>query len=291
LSKTLAPESKKDTLELSYQYQREWRCEKDRELMEHAKTLFPDWEYVEKRLEWHARPEFHRDPDKSKVQPRQPIYLPRDENHIPKQETLDGLCFVTGASSNHPYFELAVQLIESIKATRWYKNVPINILDCGLTEEDAQYLRDRFECNIKDPGWDIDLNSIKKSAWHENPNAFKNMTAVHCLHKHFPDHEYYIWLDCDQWIQSELILDQQISLCEKQLIAGSYIRIPDRHLQICWKNVLSSSYLKTLIGKPCITGGFWIAHREFLKLYNHEMNTHIQQTEHYTYGSNDSISM
>jgi len=133
---------------------------------------------------------------------------------------------------------------------------------------------------ISDPRWKRIIG---------NPNAFKNMTAVHCLHKHFPDHEYYIWLDCDQWIQSELILDQQISLCEKQLIAGSYIRIPDRHLQICWKNVLSSSYLKTLIGKPCITGGFWIAHREFLKLYNHEMNTHIQQTEHYTYGSNDSM--
>ncbi|USO02700.1 MAG: hypothetical protein H6850_01790 [Alphaproteobacteria bacterium] len=280
---------KEDVLRLSYQYQHEWRFEKDKELMLYAKTLFPDWDYVDHRLEWYSRPEFHRDPEKSRVQPRQPLYLPRDPNYIPKQETMDSLCFVMGTSSNEPYFDLAIQLIESIKATQSYSHIPIKVLDCGLSQEDSNYLHERFECEVKDPGWDIDPNIINKNAWHDNLNAFKNMTVVHCLHKHFPEYQYYIWLDCDQWIQSELLLDQQITLCEKQSIAGSFIRITPERLRLCWEGLFPEGYMDKIAEKPCITGGFWVAHRTFLEHYNHEMNLYVQTTGEYRYGCNDSI--
>ena len=115
-------------------------------------------------MEWHSRPVFHKDPSKSKTQPRPALRLERDSNYIPSDETIQSLCFVTGASSNAPYFDLVIQLIESIKATRFYKDVDIKVLDCGLNQEDIQYLKERFNAEVKDPGWDVDVNFLEEGS-------------------------------------------------------------------------------------------------------------------------------
>ncbi|USO02701.1 MAG: hypothetical protein H6850_01795 [Alphaproteobacteria bacterium] len=211
--------TKENILQLSYQYQREWRFEKDKALILEAKELFPDWNYADLRLAWHARPEFDRDPAKSKTQPRQPLHLPRDPNYIPKQETMDSLCFVTASGSDQPYFDLSVQLLESLKATRWYKDVPIKILDCGLTQEDADYLRQRFNAEVKDPGWDMDPEKLSKEK--QGPiNGWKGAISRPYIQKHFPGYKYYFWSDTDNWIQDERAMDKLVCLCEEQGIAG-----------------------------------------------------------------------
>jgi len=199
--------------ELSYQYQREWRFDREKRLMQHALTLFPNWQYALARMEWHSRPEFHLNPEKSKVQPRKPLHLPRDERYIPKQETMDSLCFVTASGSDQPYFNLSIQLLESIKATRWYNHIPIKVLDCGLTQEDADYLRQHFGCEVKDPGWDSGVDIQQKS---KLKIGMKGCTARPYIAKHFPGYEYYFWLDTDTWVQDERILDRMICLTEEQ---------------------------------------------------------------------------
>lgn len=215
--KDLFPIHKNEILILSNQFQKEWRFQKDLQLMQHALNLYPDWKYALQRLEWHSRPIFHKDPVKSKTQPRKPLRLPRDAKYIPQKNTLKRLCFVTGASSNAPYFELVVQLIESIKATKYYHNIPIKILDCGLTKDDYMYLVKRFNVEIKDPGWDVNFNLIEVNGRLGQPkNGWKGVTSRPYIYKHFPGYEYYFWIDTDAWVQSENALDKLIYLCEKQ---------------------------------------------------------------------------
>ena len=210
------PTTKEEILDYSYQYQKEWRFEREKRLIEYALTLFPHWKYLHDRLEWHSRPVFHPDPEKSKTQPRKPLNFTRDPRYIPKQETIDSMCFVTASGSDQPYFDLSIQLLESIKATNVYKDIPIKILDCGLTPEDADYLRQRFNAEVKDPGWDVDPALVKPHA----KVGWKGVTARSYLHKHFPGYQYYFWIDTDTWVQNEKIIDRFVCMCEQQGVAA-----------------------------------------------------------------------
>ena len=217
------PESQEEILRYSRQYQEEWRFEREYRLIEHALRLHPNWHYLHARKEWHSRPLFHRDPKKSRVQPRKPLHLPRDPNDIPKQETIDSMCFVTASGSDQPYFDLSIQLLESIKATRFYNHVPIKVLDCGLTHEDAEYLRNRFGAEVKDPGWDVDFNVVPLQDTQEHSHTkdgYKGLVARPYIHKHFPGYEYYFWIDTDSWIQDDTAIDIFVKTSEIQGVAA-----------------------------------------------------------------------
>jgi hypothetical protein len=69
---------------------------------------------------------------------RPPLHLPLDLESIPSQSTLNDLCFVSAGDS--AYFELLVEMLESLKATRLYRDTPVNIIDCGLSNEERSYL-------------------------------------------------------------------------------------------------------------------------------------------------------
>ena len=183
------------------------------------------------------------------------------------------MCFVTGTSSNPPYFDLSIQMIESLKATRWYYNVPIKVFDCGLTIEDANYLRSRFGCEVKDPGWDIEERHINKNLWGHNPNAFKGILARCFLQRHFPEYRYYFWIDADIWIQDENALDRLMHLCEKQGIAGtqeyqhnSYwcLRCPNRNF---FTPTLPQKFLDVMNGRLAIITDAFCFNKEMAILY------------------------
>jgi hypothetical protein len=134
---------------------------------------------------------------------------------------MDSLCIVTGISSNEPYFELGFQLIESIKATQHYANIPIKVLDCGLSQEHREILKSYFDLEIKDPAWDIEPSLITSSPHFikfENLSSWKGCTARPYLAKHFPGYGYYLWIDADTWINDEQILDKLIVFAENQEI-------------------------------------------------------------------------
>lgn len=146
--------------------------------------------------------------DFKEMKPRNPLHLKRDSRFIPKTETMQQLCIVTAA--DRKYFSLLTEFIESIKATRYYKDIDICIVDCGLTSKQKIDLKQRWGItNIKDPGWDV---KVKKGT----PKHVKSITVRPYIAKHFPGYRYYLWIDSDAWIQDERVLDRFVHLCQKQ---------------------------------------------------------------------------
>lgn len=280
------PMDKIEIEKLSQQYQKNGLFEKDLKLMRHTLNLFPGWKYALKRLKWHSRPIFHKNPEKSKTQPRKSLDVPRESQYIPKKETLDQLCFVTGSSSNAPYFELAVQLIESLKATKHYSQIPIKILDCGLNNEDREYFIERFGAEVKDPGWDVDIRLLNDQS---NPfdipkNGYKGIVARTYLDKHFPGYEYYFWLDADTWVQLENGLDQFVWHAEKQGF-GLFVEnktLGEHEFQIA----LHPDYLKKLqADQKIVFAGIFCMHKSVMKLYRKLHEENLKKLKKYMWGS------
>lgn len=281
----MTPTTKEAVAKYSYQYQREWRFEREKRLIQHALTIFPKWKYLHDRMEWHSRPTFHHDPEKSKTQPRKPLHLPRDWEHTPKQEVINSMCFVTGASSNAPYFDLSIQLLESIKATRWYNHIPIKVLDCGLTKEHLDYLRARFGCEVKDPGWDGDPATIQPQSGIP-VNGFKCLMGRAYIHKHFPGYEYYFWMDADTWIQDERAIDQFIFLGEKQGFSAAREHFKHTSWEQSSQNknpfmhTIPTQMLFTMNDKPAFVNNIYCFHKSFGDLYIQECENAIKSSSY-----------
>ena len=218
-----APENESALIALSLGYQREWRFEKERLMLIKALEN-PDLRnlsYIQTRLEWLSRPTFHLDPEKSRVQPRALLDIPRDPQFIPQQSTIDHLCFVTATNHNSPHFELAVQMMESIKATKHYNHNTIGVIDLGMRDDQKQYLIDRFGARIAIFSQIFDLSSI-------NPGDANNVGRVaekarSLMSRAFPGFQYYYWFDCDTWIQDENAVDKMVYYTEKQGMCASIV--------------------------------------------------------------------
>lgn len=180
---------------LKYRLQDAYDLEK--EIVDRALTIDSAHGYFQARKKWHGLSIFE------KYEQRQPLHLPRNSHTTPSRESLDQLVFVSAADSR--YFELLVELIESIQATRLYTNIPICVLDCGLTEDQKSYLFERSNVSdIKDPGWDVEMENYPIS-------GRKAIVSKAFLSKHFPKYRYYFWIDADAWIQDERSLDMFIN--------------------------------------------------------------------------------
>jgi hypothetical protein len=280
--KNILPSSQNDIFNLSLQYQVAWRFEKEKRLMLHAFKLYPDWNYVLKRLEWHSRSEFHKDPEKSKVQPRKLLYSPFNLKNIPHSKTIKNLCFVTASGSDEPYFSLSIQLLESLKATPHYSKVPVKILDCGLTPKDAQYLIQKFNVDIKDPGWDVPPSFIKN--FKSKKNGWKGCTARPFIHQHFPGYEYYFWVDTDTWVKDEAGLNELVCLCEKQGI-GAIMPEPRvwRPYDSFWE-CLPKEMRHVISGKSTVTNCFYCIKKSFAEKHAKQAREAIKLRKKYIWG-------
>ena len=135
---------------------------------------------------------------------RPPLHLPLDPESTPSQSTLDKLCFVSAGDSK--YFDLLVEMLESLKATRLYRDTPVNIIDCGLSNEERGYLSDALQVReIRPPIWHPAL------ALAEVPSGLEAMAVRAFLPMNFPGFSYYFWIDADAWIQDERSLTRFIS--------------------------------------------------------------------------------
>ena len=153
------PSKKESIFNLLQQYQKEWRFKKEIKLILMALEIFTYFDYLHERLEWHSRDLFHPDPTKSKVQPRKLLSTERNTDFIPHLSTVQTLCFVTGCDQK--YFHLAVQLLESIKATKHYNNVAIGIFDLGMTQDQCDFLKQKFDAIIRNSKKIIDFSLNK----------------------------------------------------------------------------------------------------------------------------------
>lgn len=201
-------------LSLLYRYDDDY----ERELETVTRSLDMDGNsaYMRERLAWHNLPFLNR------VVPRRALDLPRDPDATPTQEMLDQLCIVTTGGSDEPFRQLLIELLESLAATRLYKDTPVYIFDAGISDEDRQFLLTRFKQirGIRDPGWDVDVGELK--------DGYKATTARIFMNKHFPGHRYYLWIDTDCWVQNELAIDELILLAHEQGLGICPDAVPSR---------------------------------------------------------------
>ena len=193
------------------------RYDDELDLVRRALAADPNWQYMIERKTWHDLPEFQR------MRPRPALYLERDPLDVPRRETVETLCFVTGGDS--AYFPLMLECIESIKATRYYKDTPINIIDCGLTAGEKETLSTYLAGgSVRDPGWlleiaefhKLDKETGKPYRLDRPPNRYKAIANKAFLDEIFPGYSYYFWINANHWVQDERAIDAYLKLCEKQ---------------------------------------------------------------------------
>jgi len=113
---------------------------------------------------------------------------------------------VSLADSN--YFELLLELINSIKRFPQSKNISICILDAGLKDNQLDILKKNVAV-IKKAEWDIDLPFYKK-----NKEWLKSQVSRAFLPKYFPEYEKFLWIDCDAWINSWECVENYFKACD-----------------------------------------------------------------------------
>lgn len=101
------------------------------------------------------------------------------------------------SGSDHTFFSFLKGLVLSIRRAREIADLPMVVLDLGLTPEDKIWLLAHNVSTIR-IGWDFEfLEGLGL------PEYWKAMTWRPFLPKHLPDAEIYVWMDADAWVQDE----------------------------------------------------------------------------------------
>ena len=114
---------------------------------------------------------------------------------------------VTLADSN--YFELLIELIESIKEKDKNNSVSICILDAGLTEEQNEIIKTKVY-SIKKAKWDIKVPKFKVAG----KEWLKSQVSRAFLPDYFPEFKKYLWIDCDAWVNSWESIELYFKACD-----------------------------------------------------------------------------
>ena len=109
--------------------------------------------------------------------------------------------------SDKNYFEMTVELINSIRRFEKSKDISICILDAGLLEEQKTILQKKAK--VQKANWDIEIPFYKKK--HE---WLKSQISRAFLPNYFPEYEKYLWIDADAWVNSWDCIDNYFSACE-----------------------------------------------------------------------------
>ena len=120
---------------------------------------------------------------------------------------MNSKAIVTLADSN--YFELLVELIDSIKAYEQNKSVSICVLDAGLTAEQLKILKQKVH-SIKKAEWDIEVPGYKVAG----KEWLKSQVSRAFLPKYFPEFNKYLWIDCDAWVSDWSTVEMYFEACK-----------------------------------------------------------------------------
>ena len=113
---------------------------------------------------------------------------------------------VTLADSN--YFELLIELIDSINMHDKNKSVSICVLDAGLTAEQLKILKQKVY-SIKKAEWDIEVPGYKVTG----KEWLKSQVSRAFLPKYFPEFNKYLWIDCDAWVNNWSTVEMYFEAC------------------------------------------------------------------------------
>ena len=113
--------------------------------------------------------------------------------------------------SDSKYFELLIELIESIKQFPESSDTAICILDAGLTDNQKKILTSKVD-EIKSAQWDIDVPAFKVlgKEW------LKSQVSRAFLPNYFPNYDKYLWIDCDAWVNDWNAIELYFKACDNQ---------------------------------------------------------------------------
>lgn len=100
---------------------------------------------------------------------------------------------ITGGDAG--YFDLMKDCIASLQSVPDGQALALGILDCGLTEEQRAWCRDRGATLVV-PAWDFDFPGRDRLK-----DGYKALTARPFLPRYFPGFDLYLWIDGDCWVQ------------------------------------------------------------------------------------------
>ncbi len=114
---------------------------------------------------------------------------------------------VSLADSN--YFDLLLELVESIKQFSQSSSIAICILDAGLKEDQKKILLSKVD-EIKSAEWDIKVPALKVlgKEW------LKSQVSRAFLPKYFPNYDKYLWIDCDAWVNDWETIELYFQACK-----------------------------------------------------------------------------
>ncbi len=143
---------------------------------------------------------------------------------------------VSLADSN--YFELLIELIDSIKKFEKSKDVAICILDAGLTKEQKNILLTKVD-EIKNAEWDIAVSGFKV----RGKEWLKSQVSRAFLPNYFPNFKKYLWIDCDAWVQEWSSIELYFAACRNGKLGITQTMAPGYRIM---------SKVKWLFGKLAI---------------------------------------
>ncbi len=122
---------------------------------------------------------------------------------------------VTGGDAH--YYEMILELIQSIRRFPQGALAPIGIVDAGLTGHQRQNL-ESIGCIVVDTHWEYDLSPLRK----RGRNFLKANIAKLMLPKYFPEFLKLLWIDGDAWVQSWNAIDLYLKAAD----AGKFAVVP-----------------------------------------------------------------
>ena len=121
---------------------------------------------------------------------------------------------VTMSDAN--YFNLLMELIDSILRFNESKDISICVLDVGLKDQQINILNKKVYKILK-VKWDIEVPSFKVLG----NEALKSQISGAFLPKHFPGFNKYLWIDADAWVNSWEAIDLYIKGSDNNKLAVS----------------------------------------------------------------------
>jgi len=114
---------------------------------------------------------------------------------------------VTLADSN--YFQLLLELIDSINQFKESENISICVLDAGLTDQQKDIINKKVY-SLKKAEWDIKVSpyKVRGKEW------LKSQVSRAFLPNYFPEFEKYLWIDCDAWVNSWDTIELYFKACD-----------------------------------------------------------------------------
>ena len=142
---------------------------------------------------------------------------------------MKSVAIVTMSDSN--FFELLMELINSITSFKESQNIAICVLDAGLKNDELKLLNNKVDI-VKKANWDIKVPNYKVigKEW------LKSQVSRAFLPNYFPGYEKYIWIDADAWINSWHAIELYIKGSDnnKLAISTSADRAYGRVLRVSW---------------------------------------------------------